>query len=115
MVRFYIIFFIISITGSLHAQEIVFEQNIIWSSGLNDSRQSFPVVSDDELALFLFDSKDLSGLLLDDDFTLINIFSDEAKDKKFADILGYSKPKFVTGLKLNENQISCEDSVKKSC
>lgn len=76
----------------LFGQEILFTQNLDLKSGLNDKRESFPIVNDDkdEIVMLLFDSKNINCLLFNKKYGLIDNFTVDRPKNKFDVLLGQS-------------------------
>ncbi len=89
--RFFVLLIVLLFTLlDTSAQEVVFEKEIKLKRGIKEDRSSFPIVNGDELALFLFDHKQIHGLLLDQNYEQINELTTAKPEGKFEDLLGYS-------------------------
>ena len=77
---------------SIYSQEIIFTKEIEFNLIFKDTRKSFPVFNEKngQLALFLFDSKTINGVLLNKSYVITEEMTTTRPDKKFEEILGYS-------------------------
>lgn len=93
---------------SLNAQQVIFKQDIIMKSFFKDKRETLPVVNSQtgQLALVLFDNKDVAATLFNKNLEVNNKFLFNKPESKLDNLLGYS-------IKENSYNIFYTDNSKK--